>query len=88
MTGLPPEFNTLLVQKAFTKTKPKLGQKNTFGVIGEGEASLVCNAVIFPVDVKTDADGNHSNPWRSESCNEGRPCSGRSVRAIAARSLG
>jgi hypothetical protein len=29
-----------------------LGQKNTFGVIGEGEAALVRNAVIFPVDVK------------------------------------
>jgi hypothetical protein len=35
-----------------------------------------------------DADGYHSNPWQSESCNEGRQCCGRFARAIAARSLG
>jgi hypothetical protein len=45
---LPIVVEIILVQKAFTRTKPKFGQKNTFGVIGESEASLVCNAVIFP----------------------------------------
>jgi hypothetical protein len=49
---LPVVVQIILVQKAFTKTKPKLSQENTFGVIGEGEATLVRNAVIFPMDVK------------------------------------
>src|SRR6202007_1426387 len=39
--------------KAFTKTKTELGQPNAVWAIGEGEASLVRNAVIFAVDVKT-----------------------------------
>ena len=72
----------------FEHFREQLAQANTFRVIGEREASLVRNAVIFPVDVKTDAGGNHSNPWQSESCNEGRQCCDRSARAIAARSSG
>ena len=49
---LPVIEEIILVQKAFTKTKTELGQENTFGVIGEGEATLVRNFVIFSVDVK------------------------------------
>ena len=41
------------MQKAFTKTKTELGQANAVWVIGEGEASLVRNAIVFAVDVKT-----------------------------------
>src|SRR5260370_16388620 len=49
---LPVVVEIILIQKAFTKTKTELGQANAVWVIGEGEASLVRNAVIFPVDVK------------------------------------
>src|SRR6266436_8111832 len=50
---LPVVVEIILIQKAFTKTKTELGQPNAVWVIGEGEASLVRNAVIFAVDVKT-----------------------------------
>ena len=49
---LPVVAEIKLVQEAFTKTKTELAQENTFGVIGEGEATLVRNAVIFSMDVK------------------------------------
>ena len=49
---LPVVVEIILIQKAFTETKTELAQANTFRVIGEREASLVRNAVIFPVDVK------------------------------------
>jgi hypothetical protein len=50
---LPVVVEIILIQKAFTKTKTELGQSNVLWVIGEREASLVRNAVIFAVDVKT-----------------------------------
>jgi hypothetical protein len=49
---LPVVVEIILVQEAFTKAKTELAQENTFGVIGEGETTLVRNAVIFSVDVK------------------------------------
>jgi hypothetical protein len=50
---LPVVVEIVLIQKAFTKTKTELGQSNVLWVIGEREAPLVRNAVIFAVDVKT-----------------------------------
>jgi hypothetical protein len=49
---LPVVVEIILVQEAFTKAKTELAQGNTFGVIGEDEATLVRNTVIFSVDVK------------------------------------
>jgi hypothetical protein len=40
---LPVVVEIILVQKALTKTKTELAQANTFGVIGEGKATLVRN---------------------------------------------
>jgi hypothetical protein len=48
---LPAVVEVVLVQEAF-KAEPELGQANAVGVIGEGEAALVRNAVIFAVEVK------------------------------------
>jgi hypothetical protein len=50
---LPVVVKIILIQKALAKTKTELGQGNGVWVIGEREASLVRNPVIFPVDVKT-----------------------------------
>jgi len=50
---LPAVVEIILVQKAFTKTKTELGQANAVWVIGERESSLVRNAVVFAVDMKT-----------------------------------
>jgi len=49
---LPVVVKIVLIRKAFAEAKTELAQANTFRVIGEREASLVRNAVIFPVDVK------------------------------------
>jgi hypothetical protein len=46
-------FSSGFLQKAFTKTKTELGQTNAVWIIAEREASLVRNAVIFAVNVKT-----------------------------------
>ena len=48
----PVVVKIVLIRKAFAEAKTELAQANTFRVIGEREASLVRNAVIFPVDVK------------------------------------
>ena len=49
---LPVVVEIILIQKAFAKTKSELGQAKAVWVIRR-EASLVRNAVIFAVDVKT-----------------------------------
>ena len=50
---LPEVVEVILVQEAFAKTEPELGQANALRVVGEGEASLVRDAVVSAVDVKT-----------------------------------
>jgi hypothetical protein len=53
LTGLSVPLFPKPLQEALPKTEPELGQADGVWVIGEGEAALVRNAVVFAVDVKT-----------------------------------